>query len=98
MKRPTKNWQSLRTAVLARAERTVFEPLEPLYSIYAGVCLFYLAGFVRINFFNVGSEFTHSAALLLLMVAVCGALIPVLTGSVLTMHFAHRRLRKLACE
>lgn len=98
MEKPTKNWRSLRLAVLNRAERTVFEPFEPLYTIYASVCLCYLVGFARFKFFDVGSDYTFSSVLILLIAAICGALIPVLTGSVLTIHFAHRRLRKLAGE
>ena len=83
---------------LERAQRTAIEPLVPLYTIYAGVCICYLVGFLRFQFFDHSADFSWVSAVQVLIVAVAGALVPVLTGSVLTLHFSHRRLEKLASE
>jgi hypothetical protein len=88
----------VRGATLDRALRTISEPLHFLQTFYIGVCLFYIVGFFRFRFLEIGSGFTLSTAVLLLIVALCGALIPLLTASVLTLHFAGMRLRKLANE
>ncbi|PHO05743.1 hypothetical protein CSC82_02660 [Rhodobacteraceae bacterium 4F10] len=98
MKGPSKNWLSVRGAALDRAMRTVSEPLQSLQTFYIGVCLFYIVGFFRFQFLEIGSDFTLWTAVLLLVVALCGALIPLLTASVLTLHFALLRLRRLASE
>ena len=98
MEPPSKNWQNVRRAALERAKRTAIEPLAPLYAIYAGVCACYLVGFLRFRFFDHATDFSWVTAAQVLIVAVAGALVPVLTGSVLTLHFAHRRLDRLAAE
>ena len=83
---------------MERVRRTAIEPLTPLYTVYAGVCVCYLAGFVRFQFFDRGSDLSWITAAQLLVAAFAGALVPFLTGSVLTLHFAHRKLDKLASE
>ncbi|MBL4918010.1 hypothetical protein [Szabonella alba] len=98
MKRPSDKWQDVRKAALERARRTAVEPLNPLYSIYFGVCVCYLAGLLRFQFFDPSAGFTWVTATQLLIVAVAGALLPILTGSVLTLHFANRKLQRLADE
>lgn len=98
MNGPSKEWLNVRRAALDRAQRTAIEPLQSLQTIYVGVCLCYLVGFFRFQLSESGSDFTIITALLLLLVAFCGVLIPVLTGSVLALHFASIRLRKLENE
>lgn len=98
MNKPSKNWKSLRQAVLERVQRTAIVPLEPLYTIYACVCLCYLAGFIRFQFFDHPTNFTWIEVVQLAIVVVSGALIPLLTGSVLTLHFANRKLQLLVRE
>jgi len=98
MKRPSKKWRNVRLATLDRVRRSAMDPLEPLYTIYASVCLLYLAGFIRFQFFDYPDIFNLATALQLLILAVSGLLIPVLTGSVLTLCFAHRRLQRLTDE
>lgn len=98
MEKSSKNWQDLRRATLERARRKAVEPLVPLYTIYAGVCACYLVGFLRFQFFDHGAAFSWITAAQVLVVAVAGALVPVLTGSVLTLHFTHRKLDALATE
>ena len=98
MKKASENWKRTRRAVLERTHRTTVDPLSPLYNIYMGVSALYLAGFLHFNFFDYGTEFTWFRAGIIICVAVAGALVPVLTGSVLTLHFANVKLRKLADE
>jgi hypothetical protein len=98
MNKPSKNWLCARRAALDRAQRTAIEPLQSLQTIYVSVCICYLVGFFRFQFFETGGDFTFITALLLVIVALCGLLIPVLTGSVLTLHFTSLRLKKLASE
>lgn len=98
MDKPSKNWQAVRQATLDRARRRAIEPLVPLYTIYACVCMCYLAGFLRFQFFEISTEFQWITALQLLIVVISGALVPVLTGSVLATHFSDSRLQKLADE
>lgn len=98
MNKPSRNWQSTRRAVLERIQRNAIEPLEPLFKIYAVVCIFYLVGFLRFQFFVDITAFSWIDTVQLLTVAVAGVLVPILTGSVLTLHFASRRLDRLASE
>lgn len=83
---------------MERARRTAIEPLIPLYKVYFVSCLCYLAGLVRFQFFDPSAGFTWIIATQLLIVAVAGAAVPILTGSVLTLHFANRKLQRLAAE
>ena len=98
MQPPSDNWKRIRRAALERAQRTAFDSLSSLYEIYVGVCALYLAGFVHFNFFDYGAEFSWFAASLIVCVALAGALVPVLTGSVLTLHFANKKLERLIAE
>lgn len=84
--------------VVERACRTAIEPLIPLYSIHFAACVCYLIGFVRFQFFDPSTGFTFFTAVHLLLVLVSGALVPVLAGSVFALHFANRRLQRLASE
>jgi hypothetical protein len=85
-------------AALDRARRSALEPLNVLYPIHATACLCYLGGFFRFQFFETNGNFTLLSASLLLIVAVCGVLVPILTGSVFTLLYADRRLNKLIEE
>jgi len=98
LERPSKKWQGARRAALERARSAAIEPLVPLYTIYAVVCVCYLAGFLRFQFFDSTTEFTLFAAVQIVIVAIAGALVPFLTGSVLTLHFANLKLRRLAAD
>ena len=98
LEKPSKKWQNLRRATLERVRRTTIEPLTPLYVIYVGVCVCYLTGFLRFQFFDHSSDLGWITAAQLLIAAFAGTLVPVLTGSVLTLHFTHRRLDKLVSE
>ncbi|WP_417268443.1 hypothetical protein [Celeribacter baekdonensis] len=95
MKKPSENWKRIRRAALERAQRTAIDPLSPLYNIYSGVCALYLAGFIHFRFLNFSNEVDSLTAFLIVVVAIAGALVPVLTGSVLTLHFASRQLERL---
>jgi hypothetical protein len=98
MQKPSDIWKRIRRATLDRIERGVIKPLEPLYSIYVGVCLCYLVGFMKFQFFRPDGDFTLTAAMYLSLVAICGGLVPILTGSVLILHFVSRRFRRLVGE
>jgi hypothetical protein len=98
MKNASENWKLTRRAALERAQRTTVDPLSPLYNIYLGVSALYLAGFLHLNFFDYGTDFSWFKACLIISVAVAGALVPVLTGSVLTLHFASKKLERLISE
>jgi len=98
MQPPSDNWKRIRRAALERAQRTAIDPLSPLYNLYVGVCAVYLAGFLHFNFFERGIDFNWFTAFLIICVAVAGALVPMLTGSVLTLHFASKRLERLIAE
>ena len=88
----------MRRAALERARRTTMEPLAPLYLIHFGVCVYYLVGFVRFQFFDPSADFNLLTVAHLLTVAVSAALVPILTGSVFTLHFANRKLQRLVAE
>lgn len=98
MKKARENWKHTRRAVLERAQRTAIDPLSPLYDLYWGVSALYLAGFFHIKFFEHGTDFTFFTEILIIIVAIAGALVPVLTGSVLTLHYAKSRLHVSECE
>jgi hypothetical protein len=98
MQKPSENWKRIRRAALERAQRTVIDPLSPLYNIYLGVSALYLAGFLHFNFFDNGTDFTWFTACLIISVAIAGALVPVLLGAVLTLHFTTSRLQKMVSE
>lgn len=98
MQQPSKNWKCIRRAVLTRVQRTAIEPLSPLYDIYLGVGALYLVGFIHFIFVDYSTGFTWVTACFLICVAIAGALVPVLTGAVLTLHFASHKLERLARE
>ncbi|MEH6645271.1 hypothetical protein [Sulfitobacter sp.] len=96
MQSPSDNWKRIRRAALERAQRNAIDPLSPLYNIYSGVSALYLAGFLHFNFFDYSTDFNWFTACLIICVAVAGALVPVLTGSVLTLHFITVKFERLA--
>lgn len=98
MQSPSDNWKRIRRAALERAQRTAIDPLNPLYDLYLGVCAVYLAGFLYFNFFERGTDFSWVTACIVICVAVAGALVPVLTGSILTLHFASKKLERMFAE
>jgi len=98
MQPPSDNWKRIRRAALERAQRTAIDPLSPLYDFYLGVCAVYFAGFLHFNFVAHGADLNLFTAGLLIAAAVAGVLIPLLTGSVITLHFASQRLERLMNE
>lgn len=98
MRKPSDQWKKLRRASLERARRNAIDPLAPLHWLYALACVVYLAGFVALQFHPGGTDLSVLLAVVLVPVAIAGLLIPLLTGSVLTLHFASRRLDALANE
>ncbi|GLQ28072.1 hypothetical protein [Sulfitobacter pacificus] len=95
MQQPSENWKRLRHAVLDRAHRTAIEPFSPVYNVYVAVCAVYLAGFAHFNLFADGAELNLFSASLLIAAAFSGALVPLLTGAVVTLHLTSRRLQHL---
>ena len=98
MQRPSEKWKKLRSAALERARRNVIEPLEVVHLALVGASALYLAGFLRLNVFGQTGEFSMASGAFILLAAAGGLLVPVLTGSALTLHFADRRLGKLLRE
>lgn len=98
MEKASENWRRTRRAVLERAQRTTIDPLSPLYNIYLGVSALYLVGFLHFKFFGFGTDFTWLNTFLIVCVAVAGALVTVLTGSVLILHFVSKKLESLIAE
>ncbi len=96
MKGPTKHWRRVRQAALDRACREAIEPLAPLYTIHAAVCVFYLVGFLRFRLFDYTIDAGWLIAVQITLVVLAGILVPILTGSVFTLHFFSRRLQRLA--
>ncbi|MGR3702462.1 MAG: hypothetical protein ACU0A4_10265 [Paracoccaceae bacterium] len=76
----------------------MIDPLTPLHTVYFGACVCYLAGLVRFQFFDPSTGFTLITATQLLIVAIAGAVVPILTGSVLTLHLANRKFQRLMAE
>lgn len=98
MQQPSENWKRIRGAALERAQRTAITPLTPLYTIYASVCVCYFVGFLRFQFFDIFAGPDWITAMQLFVVVISGALVPVLTGSVLTLHVTKLRLDRLVEE
>lgn len=98
MQKPSDQWKKLRRAALERARRNMIEPLEAVHLALLGASALYLAGFLRLNLFGQNGEFSLVSGAFILLVAAAGLIVPVLTGSALTLHFADRRLGKLLRE
>nr|WP_325249324.1 hypothetical protein [Amylibacter sp.] len=98
MQKPSDNWKRIRRAAFERAQRSAIDPLSPLYDLYVGACAVYLAGFLHFNFFERGTDFNWFTACLIISVAAAGTLVPVLTGAILTLHFASKKLERLIAE
>lgn len=95
MEKPSKEWKCMRLAVLERTRRTAIEPLEALFSVHAVVCVYYVVGCLYFQLVDHSATFTMIEAIQLLTVAFAGLLVPILTGSVLTLHFASQKLLRL---
>lgn len=98
MQKPSDQWKKLRRAALERARRNMIEPLEVVHLALLSASGLYLAGFLRLNLFGQNGEFSLASGAFILLVAAAGLLVPVLTGSALTLHFTDRRLGKLLRE
>ncbi|WP_299502481.1 hypothetical protein [uncultured Roseobacter sp.] len=95
MQKPSDHWKKLRRAALERARRNMIEPLEVVPLALLGASALYLVGFLRLNLFGQNGEFSLASGAFVLLAAAAGLLVPVLTGSVLTLRFADRRLARL---
>ena len=95
MQPPSDNWKKLRRASLERARRNMIEPLEAVYAALLVVSALYLVGFLSLTFASQPGEYTLLAGAYISIVAVAGVLVPILTGSALTLRFADRRWRNL---
>lgn len=96
MQEPSKKWRRTRQAALERATRHSVEPLEPQFSIYGALCVYYLAGFVWLSFIADTASYSVLDAFKIVSFGVAGLLVPILTGSVLTLSFTKRRLQAMA--
>ncbi len=95
MQKPSDQWKKLRRAALERARRKMIEPLQVVHLALLGASTLYLAGFLRLNYLSQSNEYNFVAGAFVLAVAVSGFLVPVLTGSALTLHLADKRLGRL---
>ena len=98
MQKPSESWKRLRRSALERARRNTIEPLERLCKVYMGASVLFLVGFLRFRFMDHPTELTWFTGASIIAVAMAGALLPILFGSVLTLHFADRKLERLISE
>ena len=95
MQKPSDQWKKLRRVTLERTRRNIVEPLEPLHLVLLATSALYLIGFLRLTFAGQPYDFTWISGAGILTMALSGVLVPILTGSVLTLHFTSRRLDRL---
>ena len=98
MQKPSDQWKKLRRAALERARHNMIEPLGVVHLALLGASALCLAGFLRLSLFVQNGEFSLASGAFILLAAAAGLLVPVLTGSALTLHFTDRRLGKLLRE
>lgn len=98
MQKPSDQWKRTRLATLARLQRTAFDPLFPIFCCHLWACVLFLIGFMHFSVFDQGYGYTIFTALLAICSAVAGALIPVLSGSVVALYFVNTRLNRLIRE
>jgi len=91
----SKRWNMLRHSVLERTRREVIEPFGPLYLIFLGTSVFYLIGLGRLLLAQKSAEYSILAAILIFAIAAAGLALPFLTGAVLTLRAADRKLERL---
>ena len=95
MNKASKRWNMLRYSVLERTRREVIEPLGRLYSIFLGTSVFYLIGLGRLSLAQPTSDYSVLAAIMIFSIAAAGLALPFLTGAVLTLRAADRKLERL---
>ncbi|WP_300058492.1 hypothetical protein [uncultured Roseobacter sp.] len=98
MQKPSDQWKKLRRAALERARRSIVEPLNTLYMGLLAASAVYLIGFLRLTFAGQPDGFTLISGAAILTFGLSGLLLPILTGSVITLQFAERRFAKLIEE
>jgi hypothetical protein len=91
----SKRWNMLRHSVLERTRREVIEPFAQLYLIFLGTSVFYLIGLGRLSLAQQTSEYSVLAAISIFAIAVAGFALPFLTGAVLALRAADRKLEHL---
>ena len=95
MNKASKRWNMLRHSVLERTRREVIEPFGPLYSILLGTSVFYLIGLGRLSMAHQTAEYSVLAAIMIFAIAAADLALPFLTGAVLTLCVADRKLERL---
>ncbi len=95
MNKASKRWNMLRHSVLERTRREVIEPLDPLYPILLGTSVFYLIGLGRLSLAQQTTEYSVLATIMIIAIAAAGLALPFLTGAVLTLRAADRKLERL---
>ncbi|WP_298259608.1 hypothetical protein [uncultured Litoreibacter sp.] len=95
MNKASKRWNMLRHSVLERTRREVIDPLGPLYLIFLGTSVFYLIGLGRLSLVQQPTEYSVLAAIIIFAIAAAGFALPFLTGAVLTLRAADRKLERL---
>jgi len=91
----SKRWNMLRHSVLERTRREVIEPFGPLYLIFLGTSVFYLIGLGRLSLAQQTAEYSVLATIMIFAIAAAGLALPFLTGAVLTLRAADRKLERL---
>ena len=95
MNKASKRWNMLRHSVLERTRREVIEPLGPLFLVFLGTRVFFLIGLGRLSLAQQTAEYSVSAAIMIFAIATAGLALPFLTGAVLTLRAADRKLERL---
>ena len=95
MNKASKRWNMLRHSVLEHTLREVIEPFGPLYLIFLGTSVFYLIGLGRLSLAQQSAEYSVSAAIMIFAIATAVRALPFLTGAVLTLRAADRKLERL---
>lgn len=95
MNKASKRWNMLRHSVLERIRREMIEPFEPLYLTFLGTSVFYLIGLGQLSLAQQPTEYSVLAAISIIAIATAGLALPFLTGAVLTLRAADRKLERL---
>ena len=95
MNKASKRWGMLRHSILERTRREVIEPFAPLYLIFLGTSVSYMSGLGRLSLAQQTAEYSVLVTILIFAIAAAGLALPFLTGAVLTLRAADRKLERL---
>ncbi|MBY5933728.1 hypothetical protein KUV51_12015 [Tateyamaria omphalii] len=98
MQEPSENWKRVRLVTLERARIVAIDPLNFLYQMHTIVCALYLALFAKYFFFERALELSVTNSIGILLAGAAAVLVPILTASVLTLHFTQTKLDRIADE